>query len=91
MTVNLDRFSCGYTPRPAIEVGDCQACDDMMYDYEQTKCLFCDQKIHQKCSSHCDKCGREGCKGEFGCLKEIDGLLYCLTCLENYHEYKNAA
>jgi len=91
MTVNLDRFSCGYTPKPAIEVGACRACDYAIYDYEKVLCSCCDSHIHERCESRCDKCGRRGCKGEHGCLKEIDGLLYCIECFEVKNEYKNAA
>lgn len=81
----------GYSPKPAVEVGNCNACDDMMYDYEVVTCNLCDWRIHQRCEAFCDICKRRGCKGQFGCLKEIDGLLYCFSCQEIYHECKNAA
>ena len=91
MSVNLDRFSCGYTPKPAIEVGICQACDDTIYDYEKIRCSCCDSTIHQRCESRCETCGSRGCKGEFGCLIDIDGLLFCLSCNEVQNDYKDAA
>ena len=91
MSVNLDRFSCGYSPREPVEVSDCEACGYVIYDYELIHCSACDAKIHQGCESRCDMCGRKGCKGENGCLIEIDGLRYCLSCYEVEYEYKYAA
>jgi hypothetical protein len=81
----------GYSPKPAVEVGDCDACEYPIYDYELAQCKSCDKRIHESCKGRCDKCGYEGCKGENGCLKEIDGLLFCYGCLEDKNEYKNAA
>jgi len=91
MTVNLDRFSCGYTPKPAIEVGTCNACGDVIYDYELTRCGACDAIIHERCKSKCDKCGARGCKGENGCLTDIDGLRFCIVCKEIDYVCKYAA
>ena len=91
MSANLDRFSFGYTPREPVEVGDCEACGYVIYDYELIHCSMCDVKIHQSCESKCDKCSSRGCKGENGCLIEIEGLLFCLSCYEVEYEYKYAA
>jgi len=79
VSVNLDRFACGYNPTTPDEVGDCNACGSMIYDYELDKCESCDLRIHHGCAEVCDICGCVGCKG---CVKEDpeDGLLYCEAC-----------
>ena len=79
-TPNLDRFS-GVEPKEPIEVGDCDACSDMMDAYEKVKCEMCDASIHQECCKHCDYCGKPGCGV---CMKlETDTLLYiCCQCQE---------
>ena len=79
MSVNLDRFSQGYTPKVPDEVGSCEACGGVIYDYEFAKCQACDAQIHTGCIKKCDICGRKGCTI---CLHEYpeDGWLYCEEC-----------
>jgi len=79
MSANLDRFSCGYTPKIPVEVGSCEACGGVVYDYELDKCESCDLRIHHGCAEVCDVCGSTGCKG---CVKEDpeEGLLLCEAC-----------
>ena len=72
-----DRFECD--EKPAIEVGECEACDNTMYDYEQTQCGTCEAKIHKDCQKKCDYCGNPGCAV---CLKDENGLLICSICQE---------
>ena len=75
----MDRFL--NIEKPAIEVGDCEACDEMMDAYEKVKCEMCDAAIHQDCLKHCDYCSKPGCDV---CMKyEKDTLLYiCCQCQE---------
>lgn len=61
MSANLDRFSCGVTPRAPDEVGVCKACSGTIYDYELMKCDTCDAQIHQKCQVECKMCHHVGC------------------------------
>lgn len=78
MSTNLDRFNCGVTPKEPVEVGCCEACSGVIYNYELMKCGLCDARIHGGCSEECDGCGMLGCKS---CLKENDeGLLLCEEC-----------
>ncbi|HUS74327.1 MAG TPA: hypothetical protein VMY06_14800 [Sedimentisphaerales bacterium] len=77
---NLDRFACGYTPKIPVEVGSCEACGGVIYDYELEKCESCDTRIHKGCVEFCDVCSSPGCKC---CIKEDpddDGLLKCEAC-----------
>lgn len=91
MSANLDRFRSGYILREPDEVGSCDACGYTIYDYELIHCSMCDAKIHQSCESRCDKCHSRGCKGENGCLIEVDGILFCLSCYEVEYVNKYAA
>lgn len=79
MSANLDRFSCGVTPKVPDEVGGCEACGGVIYDYELEKCDSCDARIHHGCAEVCDVCASAGCKC---CVKEDpeDGLLKCEAC-----------
>jgi len=79
MSCNLDRFSCGYTPKIPVEVGSCEACGGVIYDYELEKCGSCDSRIHHGCAEVCDVCGHVACKL---CVKEDpdEGLLLCEAC-----------
>ena len=68
-----------YGTPSAKEVGTCEACSGVIYDYELDKCKnpSCEKRIHHGCADSCDECSGFGCKA---CLKEIDGLLYCEGC-----------
>ena len=83
MSANLDRFSCGVTPTVPDEVGNCEACGGVIYDYELARCRVCDAVIHEGCEKRCDVCGAAGCKC---CLweNEEDSFLYCTSCQEKY-------
>ncbi|MCJ7777780.1 MAG: hypothetical protein MUP16_05650 [Sedimentisphaerales bacterium] len=88
MSANLDRFSCGVTPKIPDEVGSCEVCGGTIYDYELINCSVCDAKIHIGCAEECDGCGRVGCKL---CLKENEeGLLHCETCKEKTNADSNS-
>jgi len=86
MSSNLDRFSCGVTPKIPDEVGSCEVCGGTIYDYELMNCSVCDAKIHKGCTEVCDGCGFVGCKN---CLTEIDGLLFCEDCKEKANADSN--
>ena len=78
MSANLDRFSVGFTPQTAVEMGICKACGDIIYDYESTKCNLCEESIHEECAAKCEVCDIKGCKS---CLKDDwDGVLVCEEC-----------
>jgi hypothetical protein len=74
-----DRFEQVHFERQPLEVGDCEACDEIIYDYENTKCEMCEAKVHLRCLSRCDYCGKAGCKI---CLRFEDCLLICEGCLK---------
>ena len=42
--------------------GNCNACGSVMYDYEVSVCLMCEEKVHQGCQVIC-VCGANGCRG----------------------------
>lgn len=71
----MDRFQL--PDKDPIEAGECEACNEMMYDYQVTKCNVCDARIHQSCQQYCDSCKIRGC---MLCLKEDEGLLFCDIC-----------
>ena len=82
MSANLDRFSCGYTPKAAVEVGDCKACDGTMYDYEQTTCPACDAKVHRDCLRECWVCKTKGC-GDCIVHQDMNLDYVCEICMSN--------
>jgi hypothetical protein len=73
-----DRFEQVHFERQPLEVGECEACDEIIYDYENTKCEMCEAQVHQKCTCRCGHCGKAGCKV---CMKDEDGLMICYGCL----------
>lgn len=85
MSANLDRFACGFTPRVAIEVGNCGACDDMMYEYQRVRCSLCDSNIHYYCQIKCSVCGVKGCAD---CIpfKDSYGERICENCKQAREE-----
>ena len=85
MSANLDRFACGFTPRVAIEVGNCGACDDMMYEYQRVRCSLCNSNIHDYCQIKCSVCGVKGCAD---CIpfKDSYGERICENCKQAREE-----
>lgn len=84
---SMDRFSTGVTPIAPDEVGDCNGCGGMMYDYELCHCHSCDASIHTSCREKCAFCGADGCRH---CLIELDtGELICLACSEDCKPEEN--
>ena len=80
LKMTLDRFSCGFTPQ-VVEVGYCQACDSIIYDYEKSRCDSCEDIIHDRCKSACQSCGMPGC-GK--CIKlDDEGYELCEECRAN--------
>lgn len=62
MSQTLDRFSTGVMPREPVEVGTCEGCGGVMYDYELRTCGACGCQVHEGCLEKCEICGRDGCK-----------------------------
>lgn len=62
MNPTLDRFSTGVTPREPVEIGTCEGCGGVMYDYELRRCGACDSQVHEGCLAHCEICERTGCR-----------------------------
>jgi hypothetical protein len=63
----MDRFEAPRADEAPIEVGHCEICGGMMYDYEKTDCPNCDAEVHIGCLLILT-CQREGCY-ERGCEK----------------------
>jgi hypothetical protein len=92
----MDRFEQVHFERVPLDVGDCEACNGTMYDYQEkdnsydlqaTMCQMCEAKIHQVCQKRCDHCGKPGCAV---CMKEEDGLWICTACEEKREVSINA-
>lgn len=62
MMGKYDRFSVGVEPAVAVEVGGCEGCGGVIYDYELASCNACDARVHRGCMEVCFCCGTFGCR-----------------------------
>ncbi len=58
----MDRFVTPDGSSEANEVGSCEACGGVVYDYESTSCPSCQSHIHTGCKKKCSVCGSQGCR-----------------------------
>ena len=59
----MDRFEAPRADEWPIEVGDCEGCGEMMYDWEKIECPNCGAGIHFACRLTCNRegCYKQGC------------------------------
>ena len=51
-------------PPAPVEVGDCDSCGGVIYEYELAHCPHCGRQIHNTCAKACavDDCAEPGCR-----------------------------
>ena len=69
----------------ATEVGSCEGCGGVIYEYELTHCRTCGADVHQGCIETCEVCKRKGCRACLECDPD-DGTWRCREGCEVPHD-----